>query len=182
MKIKTMPLIRRMSFRLALVIAAMIGTDLLVLSTHDIVNFRRSFLDAVIAVSLIFAITTGLIMAIINNYVKGLREQFMEQARRVMKLAWDCRDYFAGIDSAEFQKFFSQYVCPLAEKSLRQWSQIENIQNWEKGIEDNLPKLMKMDNPPPGLYTLIYRYLLPLEDEISQLGLLSIRRAAATLT
>ncbi|MEW6066787.1 MAG: hypothetical protein AB1610_00605 [Nitrospirota bacterium] len=176
-----MPLIRRMSFRLSLAIVAMISTDLLVLSTQDLFNYRRSFLDAVIAVSLIFAITTGIIMAIINNYVKGLREQFMEQARRVRTLAWDCRDYFAGIDDKEFQTFFSQFIRPLAEKSLREWSQIENIQNWEKGIDEQLLKLMKMNNPPPGLYTLIYRYLLPLEDEISQLGLLYIRRAAATV-
>ena len=40
---------------------------------------------------------------------------------------------------------------------------------------------MKMDNPPPRLYAFIYRYLLPLEDEIGQLGLLYIRRAVSEL-
>lgn len=159
----------------------MVGVDLLVLPSHDISNYRRSFLDALIATSVIFAITAGLILAIINNYVKGLREQFIEQARRVRQLAWDCYDYFVGIDNQEFQTLLSAHVRPLAEKSLREWSQIENIQNWGKGIEEQLMKLLKMDNPPPGRYKLIYRYLLPLEDEISQLGLLYIKRVSASL-
>lgn len=176
-----MPWIRRQSFRLLLAFIAVIGLDLLVSSADDISNYRRSFLDALIATSLIFAITAGLILAIINNYVKGLREQFIEQARRVRQLAWDCYDNFVGIDNQEFQSFFSAHVSPLAEKSLREWSKIENIQNWGKGIEEQLMKLLKMDNPPPDLYKFIYRYLLPLEDEISQLGLLYIKRVSASL-
>lgn len=159
----------------------MIGVDLLVLSSHEILAYRHSFLDALIATSLIFAITAGLILAIINNYVKGLREQFIEQARRVRQLAWDCYDNFVEIDNQEFKTFFTAHVLPLAEKSLRDWSQIENIQNWGKGIEEQLIKLLKMDNRPPGLYKFLYRYLLPLEDEISQLGLLYIKRVSASL-
>ena len=178
---KAMPWIRRQSFRFLLAFIAVIGVDLLVLSSHDISNYRHSFLDALIATSLIFAITAGLILAIINNYVKGLREQFIEQARRVRQLAWDCYDNFIGVDNKEFQTFFSAHVRPLAEKSLREWSKIENIQNWGKGIEEQLMKLLKMDNPPVGLYKFIYRYLLPLEDEISQLGLLYIKRVSASL-
>ncbi|HUO77487.1 MAG TPA: hypothetical protein VMU21_07905, partial [Thermodesulfovibrionales bacterium] len=54
-------------------------------------------------------------------------------------------------------------------------------QNWEKGIDDQLTKLLKMDNPPPGLHTLLYRYLLPLEQEMNQLSLLFIRRVLAKL-
>jgi hypothetical protein len=69
----------------------------------------------------------------------------------------------------------------LAEKTLCEWSKIENIQNWGKGIEEQLMKLLKMGNRPPDLYKLIYRYLLPLEDEISQLGLLYIKRVSASL-
>lgn len=177
-----MPWIRRRSFRLLLVFITVIGVDLLVLSSsNDITNYRRSFLDALIATSLIFAITAGLILAIINNYVKGLREQFIEQARRVRQLAWDCYDNFVGIDNKEFQTFFSAHIRPLAEKSLREWSKIENLQNWGKGIEDQLMKLLKMDNPPPSLYRFIYRYLLQLEDEMNQLGLLYVKRVSASL-
>lgn len=178
---KTRPWIRRKSFRLFLVLIAMIGVSLLALSSPDMSEYRRSFLDALIATSLIFAITAGLILAIINNYVKGLREQFMDQARRVRQIAWDCYDNFTEINNPEYQTVLSAYVLPLAEKSLREWSQIENIQNWSNGIEEQLTILLKKDNPPPGQYELINRYMLQLEDEMNELGLLYIKKIKASL-
>lgn len=175
------PFIRRIWFRLLITVIAMVGIDLLVLSSNNIYSYRRAFLDALVATSLIFAITASLILAIINNYVKGLREQFVEQARRVRRLVWDCYDKFADSGDPAFQDFLRNHIHPLLEKSLRDWSQIENIQIWGKGIEEQLMKLLKTDNPPPRLYAFIYQYLQPLEDEVNELGLLYIRRAASVL-
>ena len=181
MPVKAMPWIRRIWFRLLIVAIAMVGIDLLVLPTGDISPYRKGILDTLVATSLIFAITASLILAIINNYVKGLRDQFMEQTRRVRRLAWECNDYFSITDKHEFQDVFKNHVSPLLEKSLREWAQIENIQNWGKGIEEQLNKLLKIEKVSSKLYELIYKYLLPIEDEINELGLLYIKRISSEL-
>src|SRR5664280_2219549 len=176
MKNKIMLWIRLPSLRLFITVIIMIGVDLIVLSSHVTLDYRQSSLEALIATSIIFAITAGLILAIINNFVKGLRDQFIEQARRVRQLAWECYDNFVKVDNQEFRTFFSKHILPLAEKGLREWSEMENIQNWGKDIEKGLIKLIKMDNHAPGIYEFLYRYLLPLEDELNILGLLYIKR------
>lgn len=176
-----MPLIRRISFRLSLVALAMISIDIIMLSANSIYINRTAFVDALIATSLIFAITAGLILAIINNYVKGVREQFIEQARRVRHLAWDCYENYAAIDQPDFQDLFSSNILPLAKTSLSEWSNIENIQNWGKNVDEQLVRCLKLENHPPRFNTFLYRYLLPLEDEINLLGRLYIRRAATEL-
>jgi hypothetical protein len=176
-----MPFIRRIWVRSLIVATAIMGIDFLVLSAKDIYPYRRAFLDALIATSLIFAIMASLIMVIINNYVKGLREQFIEQLRRVRRLAWDCHDNFSGSGNPELEVIIKSHIWPLLKKSFRDWSQIENIQLWGKDIEEQLMKLLKTDNPPPRILVFLYQYLLPLEDEINELGLLYIRRAGSVV-
>lgn len=133
---------------------------------------RERILGVVPAISLVFAIMSALLLALMRNAVFGLREKHREQTRRVLKLAWQAEDEYGASDDPAVRKLLDERIALLLSTPAQDYQEPENYVEWWDDVEPSLDQLRKS----PNGFRLFYRYLLPLEHELNELGMLCIRR------
>lgn len=167
-------LIRRSWFRVGVVCAVLVVLNCC-LPDADLSRLRDGASRALQATALIFAVCTALALAVLNNYVKGLKEASLKRITDIRSIIEKLYDDHKDSDDSDTQEIIHDYLLPLLNFTTNHWLAFDPIK----------PTLEKIVEPGARLHakdsSMLPRYFLRLEDEINQLGILYIRRVIAGL-
>jgi len=138
----------------------------------DISGFKNKLIAIIPSVSLLFAISTALLLALMSNAVFGLKKQLSEHIHKVRERAWDCYEQYSESDDKAIQVLLKKNLELLLCLPAQSFNDPEEYKPWEDGIEDLLNS-MKMTSEN---FRLLHKYLLPIEEDINHIGLLFVRR------
>jgi membrane protein implicated in regulation of membrane protease activity len=167
-------LIRKSWFRICVIGFALVALNSC-LPGADLATLREGASRALQATALIFAVCTALALAVLNNYVKGLKESSLKRITDIRSLVEKLYDEHKNSSDPDIQEIIREYLLPLLSFTTNHWLAFDPIK----------PTLEKIVEPGTRLHakdgSVLPRYFLRLEDEINQLGILYIRRVIAGL-
>ena len=173
-RVLTMLSIRKSWFRVCIVILTLTALNYC-LPYADLASLREGASKALQATALIFAVCTALALAVLNNYVKGLRESSLKRIDDIRSLIEKLYDEHKCSNDPDIREIADDYLLPLLGFTTDHWLLFDPIK----------PTLEKIVEPGTRLHarddSVLPRYFLRLEDEINQLGILYIRRVIAGL-
>lgn len=150
-----------------------------------ILNFTLPYIDANIlreglakalqASTLLFAVCTALSLAILNSYVKGLKEAALKRISDTRDLIEKLYDEFHESEDPDLKIIVCDYLLPLLSFSTNEWLSFDPINDARKGMEEPLTRIHERND------VIVPRYFLRLEDEINELGILYVRRVISGL-
>lgn len=169
-----MTLIRKCWFRLFIVSVALVMMTAY-FPYADFSLLRDGYTKALQASTLLFAVCTALALAIVNNYVKGLKESSLNRIATIRDLIEKIYDESKASSDPYINEIVNDYLIPLLGFSTEEWLLFDPIKPILDKIQKPTEKIVEHD--------IIYvsRYLLRLEDEINELGILYIRRVVSEL-
>lgn len=125
---------------------------------------------------MVFTICAALSIAFYSNFVRGLRDSFIQRVSKVRDLLEDFFDNFKDSDDPDVKAFLHEYIIPLLSLSTREWHTYEEVRAINNKNIDPIVKRIHKQN-----HLLLPRYLLRIEDELNETGLLFIRRLISEL-
>lgn len=162
--------VRRIWFRIAAVTFTLAILNYFKLGTDSTI-FREQSISALLSITVIFAITSAFSLALHFNYVRGLRFQFLNQLRSVRKKIWDFYEETQQYTDPKIQDLIHKHIVPLLQFSKTDWFEFNEVKSWSKGIDKSVDDI-KSGNEKN---IILFKHLLPLEEEVNELGLLFIR-------
>jgi len=160
-----------------IVVILMILSGCVIIITKQI--YVKELLDLIILIAFIYIIIANIVISTITNYVRGIREQYYEQIRRIKNLAWECHSYFYNSLDQNIQDILSKYIEPLLSNDMEEWN-LEYVKDFRKGdIREHLAPLIIRKKQNEQIYQFVYKYISQIEDELNELSYLCIRRIAA---
>lgn len=162
-----------MWFRVLTVTGVLSVTDFFVLRPENMEIMRQQYLAALQGITVIFAILVAISVAFLMNYVRGIRNSYITQVRYIRKHLWEFYEKYKSSTSPRIQHLISNAIFPLIHLDLKDWLHIENVKEWSKNIKaENLTDILKNERDPD---IVLLKYLIPLEEEMNELGLLAVR-------
>ncbi len=169
-----MAIIRNSWFRLLIVGLALASVNSILIYAPSAAA-RGKALTALQSSTLLFAICAALSIALVSNYVKGLRETYLKRVSNVRDMLEKFFDNHNTSNDPDIKEILVNYILPLLYLSTREWLMFDPIKDITKKITKPLEKLHARD------YTFLPRHLLRIEDEINEIGLLYIRRICSDI-
>ena len=166
--------LRKSWFRV-LVVGATPALLLLIYPFTDAQALREGTTKALHASTLLFAVCTALSLAVLNNYVKGLKDTALKHASEARNILEDLYDEFHDSNDQDLKEIVNEYIIPLLCFATPQWLSFDPLKPVLGRVVEPLTRVVETS---PGIAP---RYFLRLEDEINQLGLLYVRRVVSDL-
>lgn len=171
--------LRKLWVRVLLTIIVLLVNDFLGLYFDYLNTIRPQYLSALQSIIIIFAIITTISMTYFMITVNGIRDNYMTQVRNLRKHIWEFYERYISSDNVHIRSFMIKTIFPLLQLNLDSWLCIDNVKNWSRQIEEDKDIINILKNGPDPLI-FMYKYLLPLEDEMNELGILAIRSVLTT--
>jgi hypothetical protein len=168
------PLIRQSWFRVGVVCVVLVALNLC-LPEANLAILRDGASKALQATALIFAVCTALALAVLNNYVKGLKEASLKRISDIRSIVEKLYDDHIDSEDSDIQEIIHDYLLPLLNFTTYHWLAFNPIKATLEKIVKPGTRLHAKDS------SMLPRYFLRLEDEINQLGILYVRRVIAGL-
>lgn len=162
-------LIRKSWFRISLIFIVIV-IIFWFLPYVDADEIRHDFSKVLQSSAILFAVCSALSLNILNNYIKGLKESSLKKvsdAKNIIEQVYD--EFFDSKDDA-VKSMVDDYIRPLLSFSTKDWLEMDEIKCIFDRVDGVLSELSKNNK------FIIYRYLLRLEDEINEIGILYVRR------
>lgn len=167
--------LRKTWFRLLIVVLILVLINVIFVTTLNLSNLRTNSVRGLQAVATIFAIVSTISLMLFSNYVHDMRKKYLEQARKAKSMLYDFYDKFSSSDDPAISAIVNRHIKPTLEKSLEEWLIIDNVKSWAGGIQMYSKVLREKHN------NILIRYLLPIEDEMCELGILYVRNICTTV-
>jgi hypothetical protein len=167
-------LLRKSWFRMVLVAVALVAVTAMY-PYLDGDRLRDGMARALQASTLLFAVCTALSLAVLNNYVKGLKDAALKRISDARTILEKLYDEFYESDDPDIQEIVNHYLLPLLSFSTPQWLAFDPL---KPALERIVEPLTRLHERNPAIAP---RYFLRLEDEINELGILYIRRVISGL-
>ena len=169
-----MPLIRKrkLLFFIPTIVAGL--AIAIVFYSNNHLELRTAGNDALRSISILFALLAASSMALLNNFVNGLREPAKKQISEVRTILDEIADSKEQKQYEELDSLIDNYINPLRCLSLQEWLEFDDANN----IRRKMPQktLISLNQKDTIFFA---RYLLRLEDEFNELGVLFVRRIVA---
>jgi hypothetical protein len=165
--------IRKVWVRIVIITIVLLAIDIWLLRPGNMEAMRRQFLTALQSITVIFAITAAIAVAYLMNYARGVRNSYIDRVRIIRAHLWNFYETYKDSANPKFRELLYDTIFPLLQLNLDAWLRIENVKDWSSKIEDK--KMIDLLRSEPDSLILIFKYLLPLEDDMKELGILSIR-------
>ncbi|WP_156863910.1 hypothetical protein [Casimicrobium huifangae] len=169
-----MTLIRKSWFRIGIVCVVLALLNIYV-PYAELTLLREGASKALQATALIFAVCTALALAVLNNYVRGLKESSLKRIADIRSLVEKIYDAHKDSDDPDIREIRDVYLLPLLTLTTGHWLQFDPMKPILEKIVEPGTRLTKKDG------SILPRYFLRLEDEINELGILYLRRIVAGL-
>lgn len=162
-------LIRQMWFRITVVTLVVLGIAA-IFPEQQSTDFRKSLAGAYQATLVVFSICFALALALVNNYVKGLREAASKRISDIRSMIEKVYDEMKSSKDEDAMKVVKHFLIPAMSADAKEWHDHMAIQPiWDRLYEPLQSLHARYPNYVP-------RHFLRLEDEYNELGLLLIRR------
>lgn len=165
-----MHLIRKRWFRILAVLTVVTGSSMLLIFSPEWHLLRVSSVTALQSVTLLYAVTSALSISLYSNYVKGLRETYLKQVSSVRDLVENFFDKYATSSNPDLQEIIGNFIYPLLQLGHDEWLSFEAVKEARGDIDEAALRLQKTQ---PWI---LWRHLLRIEDELSELGLIFVKR------
>lgn len=163
---------RKLLFFVPIVVAALATALLMYSGDHH--ELRTSGAEALRSVSLLFALLAASSIALLNTFVKGLREDSKKQISEVRSILDEIANSSEKQDLIELQSLIENQINPLRCLSLQKWLEYDEANSIKSKMSTSeLTALNEKDR------VYFARHFLRLEDEFNELGLLFVRRIVA---
>ena len=126
---------------------AILNTVLLVGS--DSTEVRSRLLGTIPSITLLFAVTAALTLAVLSNAVFGLRSISFEQARRVRELAWEMIDEYSQSEHLAIRSVIDEHVKPLVQLRLVDYQDPDKYSEWSAGMSMGISTVIASAEYPP---------------------------------
>lgn len=167
--------LRRLNNRIFLVTIMILVTSAVALISPP-ETLRQDALKALQSATFLFAICAAISLALYTNYVKGLRESYLKRLLDVRSALENFYDEHRNTQDADVQSLLNTYIIPLLFLNTHQWM------TYDPYVREILPKVVA---PAAAIHgkdpVFVARYLLRIEDETNELGLLYLRRVITRL-
>ena len=110
--------------------------------------------------------------------MKGLKDLYSDKVSVIRSLNGEVYDKYKDSESSNIQELIHKFVIPLFELNQEDWHNINAINEVRDSLEDASEYGEKAVKEEPEF---IIRYLLRIEDELNELGLIFIRRIVSSL-
>ena len=168
----TMALLRKAWFRLIIVALILVIVNVILanfLADSSSASLRVEAIKALQGATILFAISAALSIALFSNYVKGIRERYLDRVSNIRDLLEKFFDEHRSTGDPDIQDLLDDFVLPLLSLGTNAWVTFDPIRNISEKIVDPATRIHARDD------TFLPRYLLRIEDEIDELGVLYIR-------
>lgn len=136
---------------------------------------RTEAIRALQGTALLFTVCAAMALALYSNSVRGLRKMSVERIAKARDLVEKIFDETKTAKDGDIRELREKYICPLLMLSTKEWLQFDPV----KEINEKLQPVAEALGRQGSL--LLPRYLLRLEDEINEIGLLHISRVITGL-
>lgn len=172
-----MILVRKPWFRILNITLIVILLNIMYLLNSDNVS-RSDVLAAIKNSTLIFTLCAVLSMALFTNYIKGIRDSYHNQVVVIRNFLGEFLDKYKETEQVEIKRYSELVIYPLLECNIDEWDDAIFINSGLDVLESFQEQLVIIKKQDPECFC---RYILRLEDEISKLRVLFVRRVASSL-
>jgi hypothetical protein len=142
-------------------------------------GIRDEALKALQSTTLLFTVCAAMSIALLANYVRGLREAYLKRVSDIRDLLEEIFDKLGTSNNDDIKPIVDDYIIPLMCLNNKDWLEFEKIEEISKRMETSL--LEHLQHLHARDKTFLSRYLLRIEDDINEITLLYIRRIASKL-
>lgn len=169
-----MALFRKSWARVSIVVTAIVAvnTALIFNGSDDIrVNALRSLQSS----ALLFAVCIAVSLALFTNYVKGIRDSFLNRSSKIRDMLEKIFDEFKDTEDPDVKEIIDRTVVPLLNMTTDDWIRFVQANSILERLTDPLTRLHERDK------SFIPRYFLRVEDEMRELAKGYIRIVASSI-
>lgn len=165
-----MTLIRKRWFRIVAVLVAVAGGSILLGTSQNWFSLRVAAVTALQSVALLYAVLSALSIALYSNYVKGLRDSYIKQIASIRDLLEEFFDKYSASKDADVQEIIGTHIYPLLQLGHDDWLAFDGVSAMRGNVDEAATRLANRES------WILTRYLVRIEDELNELGLMFIRR------
>jgi len=152
-----------------------VAVSFLVQQSPDVSGLRGAAQNALQGIAVLFAINAAMAMALYTNYVSGLRSRYIQQVSRVKEVLESFLDEYCTQNDDDAQEIIEELIYPMLSAGENAWWQFDEVNEMRKNCNDAMIRLHEKD------VRALPRYLVKVEGEMNELGLLYIQRVTSTL-